>query len=171
MMRIVMMVCTIFFNLFSVYSQVVTGPESLQINLVSPSQPAAVESPNAWQYKRMMSYDLNGDGTKENIVILANIVVSSDGKESWDDGQAWEVRIEETDKTVTRVYAQYIQLGLLKGYITMEQGRAGIFLLEETAGGFKGFEIQYIGHGRFNANQLFSRSIKMPIVQPQKLGK
>jgi hypothetical protein len=134
-----------------------------QVDLVSPNQPAAIDSPGFWEYRKMAGADLDGDGIQERIVILANIGIQN-GQEGWNDGQQWEVRIEELDGTQTRVYAQYVQLGRVEGYIVGSRKYPSLFLVELTGAGIRGFDIDYRGPGNVSARQAFSRTVERAVL-------
>jgi hypothetical protein len=132
---------------------------SADTSLVDLSLPAAVDSTNRWQYRESTTYDLNGDGIEEKVVILANVQKSSSGNIAWDDGQPWEVRIEEPDGTRTRVFAQSVQAGTVQGYITHQDGHPTLFLLEQTTSLLQGFEITYFGPNKIKSRVIFTRTI------------
>jgi len=152
-------------------SREVADTNIVQVNLVSPRQAAAADSPGKWQHRKVVGSDLDGDGIQERVVILARVGTSSEGVETWDDGQEWEARIEEPDGTTTRVYAQYVQLGRLRGYINDGQGRPTLFLLEETSARVRGFEVTYHGPGKVNSQMVFERYIERSVVKEETVRK
>ena len=144
----------------TVQSQELSVPDGTDTSLVFPSLPAAVDSTNHWQYRESTMYDLDGNGSQEKIVILANVERSSSGELMWDDGQPWEVRIEESNGKTTRVFAQFVQLGTVKGYITHRDGHTTLFLLQQTSSGIRGMEITYSGPNVVKSRVIFTRSIE-----------
>jgi hypothetical protein len=143
-----------------VQSQLLSIPDGTDTSLVDLSLPAAVDSTIRWQYRESTKYDLDGDGIQEKIVILANVGKSSSGELTWDDGQPWEVRIEEADGTTTRVFAQSVQLGKVQGYITHRDGHTTLYLLEQTTSILQGFEISYFGPNKVKSRVIFTRTIE-----------
>lgn len=142
----------------AMHSQSIT--ESADTSLVNPLLPVAVDSTNHWQYRKSTTYDLDRDGTQETITILANVEKSPSGQLAWDDGQPWEVRIEEPDGTRTRALAQFVQLGKITGYITHQDGHPTLFLLEQAGSGLRGFEITYSGPNKIKSKVIFVRTIE-----------
>ena len=157
--KIILIAVVFLFPLFTAYSQVWSLPEGKDISLVDPTLPRAVDSTNSWQYRQGTEYDLNGDGQREKIIILANVERGSSGELAWDDGQPWEVRIEEPDGKRTRIFAQSVQSGTVKGYVTLRDGHPTIFLLEQTTSVLVGMEIVYFGPNKIKSRVLFSRNI------------
>jgi hypothetical protein len=56
------------------------------------------------------SYDIDEDGTKENIVLYTAAGVDKDGKFIWDDGQNWSLVVEDGEQ-IYKLFDHYVQLG------------------------------------------------------------
>jgi hypothetical protein len=141
-------------------SQLSDIPDGTDTSLVYPGQAVAVDSSSHWQYRKYSFYDLDGDGIQEKIVILANVELSSNGEPAWDDGQRWEVRIEEPAGTKTRVFAQYVQFGEVQGYITNQDGQLALLLLEKSSNYLRGSEVIYLGPNKIKSRVIFSRGYR-----------
>ena len=136
--------------------------EKQPINLVDPKQEAAFEASGRWEYQELTSADLDGDGSEEKLVLVADVPLNSDGQPSWDDGQPWEVRIEEANGNQTRVYAQYVQLGhVWAGVVREEESPPKMLLIEETdLPRIRVFQVRYLGPGQVDVCELLDRQVE-----------
>lgn len=125
-------------------AQEVRGPTSL-VDAQIPAAPADVSE--GWAYRLSAQADLDGDGTPERVAVLADVGLDAGGEPVWDDGQAWEVRVEEADGTRTRLYARFIQLGELEARIVEAGGGLAVGLVEKTAERETAFVVRYGGPG------------------------
>lgn len=120
------------------------------VSLVDPDRPAStVGEPDRWEYRRTLSADLDGDGVAEQIVVLADVGLDGAGEPMWDDGQDWEVTVVAADGTRTRLYARYLQFGLLSAEAT-EEGTV-LRLVEESPMATAVYEVRYQGPGAVHA--------------------
>ncbi len=134
-------------------------------SFISPTQTFSQTDPSQWQYRATAKSDLNGDGVAELIVMQAKVQKDKDGHYLWDDGQEWAVYIEEPNGVKTLVYAQYVQLGQLEGFLTdliPLKGKSPrlyspskLFLLETTGFQIRGTEITYTKPNTFCAHSVF----------------
>ena len=118
------------------------------VDLLNPTvQPVVIGEPG-WEYQRVLMSDLDGDGTQERIVTLADAFVQN-GQPLWDDGHRWQVYIEEHDGSVTSIYRQFLQLGRLDVFVTepVEGQHPTVLLLESLPSRFRSYETSYqTGH-------------------------
>jgi hypothetical protein len=128
--------------------------------LVDSTVPPAIAGTGGWNYQQRATSDLDGDGAAEQVVLTARVELSR-GRPAWDDGQPWQVYIEERDSTRTYVYAQFVQLGT----VTMRIGeasdgkRASIVLIEHLPDRIGLYEVDYEGPGRASLVQRFERTL------------
>ncbi|HEX6924668.1 MAG TPA: hypothetical protein VF167_04535 [Longimicrobiaceae bacterium] len=130
-------------------------PDSLpepQIALVDTSIEPAVAGQDGWMYSRSAEADLDSDGELERVVLMARAEVR-DGRPLWDDGQPWQVYVEESDGRRTYLYSRYVQLGSPTLRIGLEQqGRPpSLILLEHVPDRVSFYEIVYEGPGSARA--------------------
>jgi len=133
-------------------------PDSLE--LVEASIPPAIAGQGGWNFQQRAEADLAGDGEAEQIVLTAQVELSR-GRPAWDDGQPWQVYIEEPDGSQTRVYARRLQLGTLTMRLTRgEPGRPPtIILLEHLPERLSVYEVSYHGPDRVSVVQRFERHL------------
>lgn len=135
-----------------------TTAASPVVNLLNPRIPRALAGQPGWAYQRVATADLDGDGVMERVVLIADAIVEQ-GRPLWDDGQRWQVYIEEPDGTRTYVYAQLLQLGTL----TVRLARATtsqaltLLLMEQLPQQLGVYEVSYRGPGQARVVELVKR--------------
>ncbi|MGE5674383.1 MAG: hypothetical protein ACM3XM_10910 [Mycobacterium leprae] len=126
-------------------------------NLVNANYPKAILGQDGWQYAKIGTADLDGDGKDEKVVLLGNVQGSeSKGGWMWDDGHAWSVYIEEADGTRTYVYTGWVQMGVLQGSIIEGLNGKADLLLWADGNGILLYRITYSGPQQVQARQIFS---------------
>jgi hypothetical protein len=141
-----------------------------EVDLVSPRHDDAVMGQAGWNHAQSATADLDGDGTAEKAVIIAN-ADSYHGTVLWNDGQVWQVYVEEPDGTRTYVYKQFLQLGsVLARLARPEAPRPGaaakqpavqaptILLLEQVPQRFAAYEVRYSGPGQASVVEVMHRA-------------
>jgi hypothetical protein len=130
------------------------------IQLVDSTQAPAVAGTLGWNYEQRAAADLDGDAVAEQVVLTARVELYR-GRPAWDDGQPWQVYVEEADSTRTYIYAQFVQLGT----VTMRIGeatagmRASIVLIEQLPDRLGVYEAEYDGPGRASVKQRYARAL------------
>lgn len=137
------------------------------VDLVSPRHDDAVIGKAGWAHGQSATGDFDGDGTAERAVIIAN-AEDYRGRVLWNDGQIWQVYIEEPDGTRTYVYKQFLQLGSVLARVsrpeTPDPAATGkptpsrILLLEQVPQRFSAYEVHYAGPGNAQAFALLQRT-------------
>jgi hypothetical protein len=131
-----------------------------EADLVDPSIPPAVGGQDGWNYQQATAVDLDGDGTPERAVLTARVELYQ-GRPAWDDGQPWQVYVEEPDSSRTYLYARRLQLGTL----TMRAGVAdgdrlpSIILLEHLPHRLAVYEATYAGPDSASVVTRFEREV------------
>ena len=135
-----------------------TGDEVAAADTISPAPPSvqlvdstispAVAGEEGWHYQQSVDVDLTGDGHLERVVLTARVELYR-GRPAWDDGQPWQVYVEDRSGTRTYVYAQRLQLGTLTMRVTRgEADPPVVVLLEHLPDRMRVVEASYMGPGR-----------------------
>jgi hypothetical protein len=129
--------------------------------LVDPIVPSAAGEPGAWGFRQAASADLSGDGNLETVVLTARVETDARGRLAWDDGQPWQLYVEDAAGEVTLLYSRYVQLGTLTMRVTRpeELGRPAIVLLEHLPDQMTLYEFDYTGPGSSQTRRLISRPL------------
>ena len=139
-----------------------TGPQE-QPNLIDPAYPLVVAGEAGWDFVETASADLNEDGYSEKIIVMAR--VERDPKRPrefmWDDGQTWQVYIEDEPGKRSHIYSRYVQLGRLEVVIghQEEDGPHSIVLLELGGAGIAAYRINYKDPGQYSVEKLFKEIV------------
>jgi hypothetical protein len=137
------------------------GPgEALEAGaLIDPSLPLAATG-EEWGYRQAADADLNGDGNLERVVLAARVETYR-GRLAWDDGQPWQLYVEDADGNRTLVFSRYVQLGTLIMRVTRpeEIERAAVVLLEHLPDRMTLYEIHYAAPGAFGVRRIYQRGL------------
>lgn len=135
-------------------------PADTAARLVDTAMAPAVGGEGGWSYWRTAVADLDGDGEAERIVATARVELYR-GRPAWDDGQPWQVYVEEADGTRTYVYARFLQLATLEVRVARpEENRpATLVLIEHLPDRLGVYEVEYGGPGRAAAAVAFERAL------------
>jgi hypothetical protein len=142
------------------------APSHPEVDLVSPRHDDAVLGQAGWNHGQSATGDFDGDGTAERAVIVAN-ADSYRGRVLWNDGQVWQVYVEEPDGTRTYVYKQFLQLGSVLARVARPETAgppqpgqtqpSAILLLEQVPQRIAAYEVRYAGPGQATAVALMRR--------------
>lgn len=137
-----------------------TAPRIDASVLVDRDIPPAVAGEEGWDYQLSTTADFDGDGQAERAVITARVEMVR-GQPAWDDGQPWQVYVEEADGTRTYIYAQRLQLGPLVMRVTLaeDSGRPAIVLLEHLPDRIRLFEAEYGGPSDVSVSEVYNRRL------------
>ncbi|MGE5527682.1 MAG: hypothetical protein ACM3X6_00875 [Patescibacteria group bacterium] len=124
---------------------VLAPPVEPPVDLVNEVYQASDPTKGDWPYRASVNADLDGDQVEERIVLLCD-VESYEGKVCWDDGQVWEVCVDEPSGERTLVYLGYIQFGEMR--VARSEDEPGVFLLLQDYNGLLSiYECRYQGPG------------------------
>jgi hypothetical protein len=131
------------------------------IPLIDPSLPHAVLQQPGWGYGRVDRRDLDGDGTEEHIVVIADVALHGD-KLLWEDAHAWQVYIEEPDGARTYVYSRRVPMGHVQVRLTPapDEGLPMLVLLEQTPHKLEVYEVRYDAPGQVFVSELVRRELQ-----------
>jgi hypothetical protein len=121
------------------------SPEPPSVQLVDSTISPAVAGEEGWDYQQSADVDLTGDGHLEHVVLTARVELYR-GRPAWDDGQPWQVYVEDRNGTRTYVYAQRLQLGTLTMRVTRGDPPV-VVLLEHLPDRMRVVEASYGGPG------------------------
>ncbi len=143
----------------AVDSGAITAPVETVV-LIDSGRAPAVAGTDGWNYHRTALGDIDGDGADESVVIAARVEMVH-GRPAWDDGQQWQVYVEEADSSRTVVYARRLQLGALT--LRIEAGPAGaprrMVLMEHLPDRLAVYEVAYRGPANFSAGVRYERAL------------
>jgi hypothetical protein len=129
-------------------------------DLVDSTISPAIAGREGWDFQQSATHDFDGDGQAERVVLTAHVALMR-GRPAWDDGQQWQVYVEEPDSTRTYIYAQFVQLGTVTLRVgeAADGGRASIVLIEHLPDRLGVYETDYQAPGRFSTTQRFVRTL------------
>jgi hypothetical protein len=130
--------------------------------LVDTTLPAATPSENEWEYHLRAEADLDGDGRPERASLIARVASHPEHGFSWDDGQPWQLYVQEPDGTRTDVYRRWVQLGSVEAHVSPAPSGTGrvILIVERLPSLMRIYEVAYAGPGRVTAVERFSRELQ-----------
>jgi hypothetical protein len=135
-------------------------PADSSVVLVDPSLAPAVAGEGGYLYQQRATADLDGDGAPETVVLTARVELIR-GRPAWDDGQPWQLYVEEGDGTRTYLYARFVQLGAPTMRIALPGDRTQptIIVLEHLPDSIAIFEAEYAAPGSVIIRQRFGRRL------------
>ena len=111
-----------------------------------PVDAARVSAADAaiWRHQRSIAADLNGDGTPERLVLVADVQLSDSGQPLWEDGHRWAVFVADTPQ-VTLLYAAFVPNGSVEAAVLTGdgEGRRHVLVHERTPGQTRSMVIAY----------------------------
>ena len=107
-------------------------PQSLEPPQVDSTRVRSPADVAGWKHRRALEADLNGDGTKEVVILASDVQLGSDAAPIWEDGHRWAVFVEKPE--VTLLYAAFVPNGLVEAAVLMPDadGRRHVVVLERT---------------------------------------
>jgi hypothetical protein len=135
-------------------------PRPAALNLIDSTIAPAVANQAGWNYSQTASEDLDGDGQPEKVILTARVELIR-GRPAWDDGQPWQVYIEEADGTRTYVFSRFVQLGTLSLRVSAKgsEHRPVIVLLEQLPDRMSVYEVEYSGPQRVRVTVPYERDL------------
>ena len=115
---------------------------------------------DGWGYVQSTEVDLDGDGEIERVRLAARVEMVR-GRPAWDDGQPWQVYVQESSGERTDLYRRFLQLGTVTMRITAPQGdeTPRVVLLEHLPDRLSLYEIAYEAPGRLRPRAAFVRDV------------
>ena len=128
--------------------------------LVDSTLPRAVAGEEGWNYSQAAQADLDSDGEAERVVLTARVELVR-GRPAWDDGQPWQVYVEEADSTRTYLYARFVQLGTVEMRVGLEEDGTppSVVLMEHLPDRIAVYEAVYRGPGDVAVTERFQRRL------------
>lgn len=131
--------------LFDHFSSRIVMEQRASINLMDPDYPPMVAGKD-WEYHEMVQADLDGDGFKEVVFVIARVQRSGNTYD-FDDGQPWQIYVEELDGLRTHVYSRWVQNGNLEVYVSQDNGKSSLVVLEKQGLSLAMYRLHYGGPG------------------------
>ena len=128
--------------------------------LVDSSVGGGVAGEEGWGYVQSTEVDLDGDGDAERVVLASRVELVR-GRPAWDDGQPWQVYVQESSGERTELYRRFVQLGTVTMRITAPQAdeAPAVVLLEHLPDRLSVYEIAYQAPGRIRTRAPFVRNV------------
>jgi hypothetical protein len=101
-----------------------------------------------WNYQRALQADLNGDGSEEQVVLAADVVVNERDLPLWEDGHRWAVVVRERGSD-TLVFSSFVPNGFVEAAVSTASSEGGreLFIQERTPGQVRSLVVSYQGPG------------------------
>lgn len=128
------------------------GEEVSRQELLAPAHGLVKHGAPGWEYSARLRADVDGDGVEETLWVIAQAELYK-GRLAWDDGQEWQVYVEEDSGETTHVFARYVQLAQLEVALTMDEPRE---LLVNATGPSTAeyYRLRYRGPGQFSGRRI-----------------
>jgi hypothetical protein len=133
---------------------------ALPIDRIDETIPPANAGEDGWNYQQRVEADLTGDGRAEYVVLTARVELYR-GQPAWDDGQPWQVYVEDQAGRRTYLYAQRLQLGTLTMRVTRADNAVppAVILVEQLPDRLRILEATYLEDGRTSVSALVERQL------------
>ena len=97
-----------------------------------------------WNYQRALQADLNGDGSEEQVVLAADVVVNERDRPLWEDGHRWAVVVRERGSD-TLVFSSFVPNGFVEAAVSTASSEGGreLFIQERTPGQVRSLVVSY----------------------------
>jgi len=97
-----------------------------------------------WNYQRALQADLNGDGSEEQVVLAADVVVNERDRPLWEDGHRWAVVVRERGSD-TLVFSSFVPNGFVETAISQasSEGSRELFIQERTPSQVRSITVSY----------------------------
>jgi hypothetical protein len=101
-----------------------------------------------WNYQRALQADLNGDGSEEQVVLAADVMVNERDRPLWEDGHRWAVVVRERGSD-TLVFSSFVPNGFVEAAISAASSEGGreLFIQERTPSQIRALVVSYQGPG------------------------
>lgn len=103
-------------------------------DLIEARVPRAAANDPGWMYQQRATADFDGDGAREDAVLISDVTLDANGLPLWEDGHRWQVYVEEPGGMRTYLYARFLPNGHLTADLTTEDSLTTptILLMERT---------------------------------------
>lgn len=133
---------------------------SRAVNLLDPAYPPSIAD-ESWQYRQSVAFDLDGDGATETVWVIAR--AGWNGRSfDFDDGQPWQVYVEEPDGKRTYIYSGWVQMGVLQVGVSEDGGKPSVVILQNEALTFALYRVSYGGPGVQKAERIGQAGVNRP---------
>jgi hypothetical protein len=97
-----------------------------------------------WNYQRALQADLNGDGSEEQVVLAADVVVNERDRPLWEDGHRWAVIVRDRGSD-TLVFSSFVPNGFVETAISQASSEGGreLFIQERTPSQVRSVVVSY----------------------------
>ena len=87
----------------------------------------------SWKHSRAVEADLDGDGVRERVVVVADVEVDARQRPLWEDGHRWAVYVAR-GATATLLYGAFVPNGHVEAAIGIQEsdGKRPVIVMERT---------------------------------------
>jgi len=101
-----------------------------------------------WRYRQETAADLNGDGSKERVVLASDVSVSATGVALWEDGHRWALVIQDRGAAMLG-YAAFVPRGFVEAAILQPsaEGERQVLVQERSPDQLRALTVSYLPAG------------------------
>jgi hypothetical protein len=135
-------------------------PDSIESMLDARVPPAKAGDPG-WMYAQRVAADFDGDGQDETAVLISDVTLDNGGAPLWEDGHRWQIYVEESDGTVTRLYARFVPRGKVTADVGVPSAGKELYIVvvEHSPERMGVYEYEYRGPQRADVRKRLERDL------------
>jgi hypothetical protein len=135
-------------------------PDSVE-GMLDARVPAAKSGDPGWAYAQRVTADFDGDDKDETAVLISDVTLDRGGAPLWEDGHRWQLYVEESDGTVTRLYAKFIPRGRVTADVGIPSAGKELYIvvLEHAPDRMGVYEFEYRGPQNADVRKRLERDL------------
>jgi hypothetical protein len=135
-------------------------PDSVE-GMLDARVPAAKAGDAGWAYAQRVTADFDGDDKDETAVLISDVTLDNGGAPLWEDGHRWQLYVEESDGTVTRLYAKFIPRGRVTADVGIPSAGKELYIvvLEHAPDRVGVYEFEYRGPQNADVRKRLERDL------------
>lgn len=136
------------------------SPDSIA-SMLDARVPTAKAGDPGWTYAQRVSADFDGDGKDETAVLMSDVTLGNGGAPLWEDGHRWQVYVEESDGTVTRLYARFVPRGKVTADVGVPSAGKELYIVvvEHSPERMGVYEFEYRGPMKADVRKRLERDL------------
>jgi hypothetical protein len=114
-----------------------------------------------WMYAQRVVADFDGDDKDETAVLMSDVTLDARGAPLWEDGHRWQVYVEESDGTITRLYARFVPRGKVTADVGIPSAGKELYIVvvEHSPERMGVYEFEYRGPQRADVRKRLERDL------------